>query len=714
MGDFYEYFPGLNRFGRNYFHKPTHAIIHKGVYMNFMQNGSSPHNLPLTYLGYSLLIILVCVIVLLKVFRNWQKGRFPQGFRMIQGITGLAVLRILAFLFTYFAWQNEPTFTQPLLLLDQAISLLGVNLIMWLWSFPEPSREADPAVLGLMGITSIFVVMQTIFIPSLMDGFTGTMLFWQSITVLFLIAGSILIFIRKPNFWLYGVFMGGILSFGSIWALVTSNLEPLHLAQLTAYPLLLLLGERFPIGELFTQEAPIDIDLDRRQASVDLNTLSKIQKLFDEKDPAGVLYNIAQATCYLILSDLTLIIDTPDEHGKIRIIAGYDLIREEPLQALTLDSKHIPLLSNYIERRKMLHIPASSTSRDLSNLSKVLQLTKPGHLLASPVYIPGANKTLGVVLFSPFSNRPWTKADQDYLLMLSKIYVAAFSHHLANQNGESDGVKNTIRDLSSNLTKITQDKQLLKEEMATLSKEHQNLLLELDVINTKHEQLSVWSNALQRHLAMLVDLSKKESTEAIRKYVSVVDKEIQSVKDSIQVEQEVKLPKSVLDSKPDKEDPESQRSADLEEAIQACLDDSGPKIKKKKIKSKLDFPEKIPLLQMNHALFKEIFSFLVSNAVEESKPEGEVLIRVQIYEEDQSQHFAHIKINDQGDGYFQDEISAVLNDSLTAEQQDKLSQVMTNLYVTKNLVENEGGRMWVESKPGEGTIVSLLLAFQQD
>jgi len=117
---------------------------------------------------------------------------------------------------------------------------------------------------------------------------------------------------------------------------------------------------------------------------------------------------------------------------------------------------------------------------------------------------------------------------------------------------------------------------------------------------------------------------------------------------------------------------------------------------------------------MNHALFREIFSFLVTNAIEESKPKGEVLIRVQIYEEDQSQHFAHIKINDQGDGYFQDEISAVLNDSLTAEQQDKLSQVTTNLYVTKNLVENEGGRMWVESKPGEGTIVSLLLAFQQD
>ena len=104
----------------------------------------------------------------------------------------------------------------------------------------------------------------------------------------------------------------------------------------------------------------------------------------------------------------------------------------------------------------------------------------------------------------------------------------------------------------------------------------------------------------------------------------------------------------------------------------------------------------------------------MSNAVEETKFEGEINIRTQVYEEDQIQHFAHIKITDQGDGYFPDEIAVVLNDHLTADQQENLSQVMTNLYVTKNLIENEGGRMWVESKPGDGTIVSLLLAFQSE
>jgi signal transduction histidine kinase len=679
--------------------------------LHLLQTGTNPTNLPLPYLGFSLFIILVCTAALLKVLRKWQQGRYPQGFRMVQGLTGLVILRLINFLFTYFSWQTEGIFSRSILVLDQSISVIGVIIILWLWSYPEPSKEVDPGVLGGIGLILILTILEIFFVPSLLDGFFGSILFWQGLSILLIIAGTTSIVLRKPNFWIYGVFMGGILVIGSILVLISSDLEALHLSQLAAYPLLLLFGERFSIAEIFSQETPTRDEIDRRTTSVDITILSKIQKIFDDKDPAGILYNIAQAASYLILADLTLIIDTPDEHGKLRIIAGYDLIREEPLQALTLESKSVPLISSYIEKGKMLHIPASSTSRDLSNLSKVLQLTKPGHLLASPVYIPSATKTIGVVLFSPFSNRPWTKKDQDYLRTLSKLFSAAFSHHLTSQDGESDSVKNTIRDLSNKLTKLTQDKQQLKEDKVVLSKEHQNLLLDHDTLTAKYNQLQVLSNALNQHLVMLVDLEKKGSTEALKKYIKVIDKEVKEIKEADAVAIKEKPLQPVAEHPPQEEEFDSQTPANLVGAVSACLADAESLIKEKKLKTKLDMPDDPPLLKMNHTLFREIFSFLVSNAIEESKSGSEILIRTQIYEEDKNQHFAHINISDKGDGYFPDEIAAVLNDSLSAEQQDKLTQVMTNLYVTKNLVESEGGRMWVESVPGEGTTVSLLLAF---
>ncbi len=682
--------------------------------MNLMQTGSNPANLPLTYLGYSFLIILICALSLAKVYHKWQLGRFPQGFRMIQALIGLTFLRMGTFLFTYIGWKADPVFSPSLLVLDQAASLIGILLIFWLWNFPEPGKEADPVILGLIILISAFLLTQTIFLPNLLEGALGSMSFWEGLAIASLVINCGLIIIRKPNFWQYGLFMGIILLLGSGLSLISNNIDPLHLSQLTAYPLLLILGDRFPIGtNLSKDQIQEDEDLQRRRVSVEYSTLELILRLFDEKDPAGILYKIAQATAVLILSDLTMVIDTPDQHGKIRIIAGYDLIREEPLQALTLDSKSVPLLANYIQRGKMLHIPASSTSRDLSHLSKILQITKPGHLLAAPVHVSGANKTIGVVLFSPFSNRPWTKADQDYLSLLCKLFEAAFSHHLVSQDKESDSVKNTIRDLSSKLTQLSQDKQNLKEEMAVLSKNHQNLLLDQDFLRTKYDRLLTWGNALQRHLAMLVDLSKKESTEGLRKYISVIEKEIQQIKDAetpAKIEADHSLEGDLL-SEPEDADPDSTRPAALIEAVQSCLESAASQIEEKELTTTLDLPEDTPLLKMNHALFREIFSFLVANAIQESKPHGEILIRTQIFEEDQTQHFAHINISDKGDGYYPDEIAAVLNGHLSTEQQENLSQVMTNLFVTKNLVENEGGRMWVESKPGDGTVVSLLLAF---
>jgi signal transduction histidine kinase len=681
--------------------------------MTLLQTGTNPASMPLSFLGYSLLIILISATSLVKVFRTWQKGKFTQGTRMIQVLLGMVLLRLFLFVITYLSWQNNPQFTPTLLILDQAASLLGIILLFWLWNFPEPSKEIDPAALGSIILIILLVFGQMFFFPAWANGFTGSMSFWQGLSITALVIGLGLILIRKPNWWHYGFFMGVILFLGSILSLLSGTLETMHLTQLVAYPLMLLLADRFKIGEAKQKQPRDDEELQRKQVSVEYGILELIKRLFDEQDPVGILYKIAQATAYLILADLALVIDTPDEHGKIRIIAGYDLIREEPLQALTLDSKSIPLLSNYIQRGKMLHIPASSTSRDLSHLSKILQLSRPGHLLAAPVYVAGANKTIGIVLFSPFSNRPWTKADQEYISLLCKLFESAFSHHLVSQNGESDSVKNTIRDLSSKLTLLSQEKSDLKADQALLNKEHQNLLMDFDNLSAKYTHVLGWGNTLQRHLAMLVDLSEKDSTQALKKYIGVIAKDVQQLKNQ-EIQSPVSLtpvPPDVDDAESEDVDPDSIRPAVLNTAIQSCLEVAESDIKEKNLSTLLDIPDNPPLLKMSHALFKEIFSFLVANAIDENAEGGEIQIRTQIYKEDTSQHFAHIKISDQGQGYHPDDIADVLNDHLTTEQQEKLSQVMTNLYVTKNLVENEGGRMWVESKPGSGTTVSLLLPF---
>lgn len=678
--------------------------------MNPTQIDPNSANLPLIYLGFTLLILLTLAAALVKAILMWRRGRYTQGFRMILGLTLLLLTRLAVFLVTYFAWQTSHQFTPGLLALDQACSLIAVMLISWLWNFPERSRVVDITLLALSLLAAALAAFQLIGSAVQLG---GTACFWQGLSITLGVISIGLILLRKPNLWHYGLFTLAILLIGSILSCASGSIDVLHLAHLVSFPLLLALGDRFPISDTIGVELSEEEQLGRRRFSVEHRLLAIIQQLFDANDPTGILYKIAQTTAYLILADLTMVIDTPDQNGKIRVIAGYDLIREEPLQAITLDSKSIPLITNYMERGKILHIPASSTSRDLTHLAKILQLSKPGHLLASPIYVAGADKTIGVILFSPFSNRPWTKEDQDYIQLLCKLFESAFNHHLVTQNGDSAGVKNTIRDLTAKLAQLSQDKHKLREDIAVLSKEHQNLILDQGSLQKKYELVMSWSNGLQRHLAMLVDLSKKQSNEALRKYIGVVEKEVGQAKEVSEAvgEAEGEIPPAEEVVPVEAPDPDSIRPASLNEAIISCLKDAHKEIASKGLTTTLDLPENPPLLKMNHALFKEVISFLIANAILENPPETEIRIRTQIYKEDHTQQFAHIKISDQGKGYYPNEIAKILNDHLTSEQQEQLSQVMTNLYVTKNLVENEGGRMWVESTPGTGTTVSLLLVF---
>ncbi len=196
------------------------------------------------------------------------------------------------------------------------------------------------AALLSISLIILLVAGQIFIMPSLMEGITGSMSFWQGLSIIALVIGSGLILIRKPNLWRYGFFMAAILFIGAILSLLSENLESMHLTQLVAYPLLLLLSDRFSIGDLTLKQSSEEDDMERKQFSIEYNILDLVERLFNENDSTGILYKIAQTTAYLILADLVLVIDTPDEHGKIRIIAGYDLIREEPLQSsfLTLIS----------------------------------------------------------------------------------------------------------------------------------------------------------------------------------------------------------------------------------------------------------------------------------------------------------------------------------------------------------------------------------------
>ena len=129
--------------------------------MDLYLPAAAPAAIPLTYQGFSILLLLVSASAMVLVFRKWQVGRFPQGLRMLYGLAALVVSRLAVYLIAMLSWRTEPTFTPSLLVLDQAAALVGILIIFWLWNFPEPSRIVDPVTLGLGVLFTALAILKT-------------------------------------------------------------------------------------------------------------------------------------------------------------------------------------------------------------------------------------------------------------------------------------------------------------------------------------------------------------------------------------------------------------------------------------------------------------------------------------------------------------------------------------------------------------------------
>jgi signal transduction histidine kinase len=669
-----------------------------------------------SFASYELILILLSAAALIKAYMLWSRRKFPQGIRTVLGLSVLTILRTALLIAAVFGWQGQ-SFSPAYHLLASTVDFLSLLIILWMWIFPEPEPTSDRGAAAAAALAVLFSLSQLIVFPNLLNSFTASALLWDLFILILISAGAALLLMRKPNQYENGLLMVGIFATGLIlnWIFPRPEsyaLNALQLSQLAGYPLLLILIKRFYfLDEEQGFQGPDEREKEdsRRRTRINYALMEHIQRLFRDLESGEMLYQIARCTSEILLADLSMIIDTPDAHGKVRIIAGFDLIREENLQAITLEAKSIPLLTNYISSGKMLHLPASSTSRDLSSLSLSLQLTSPGHLLAAPIEIPGADRTIGLVLFSPFSNRPWTRTDQDYLRLLAELYQAAFRHHLALDQEDPGQVKKTIRDLSSNLTRLTQEKQALQKDLSETKRELEEYRFQNQTRQESIQHLKKELHALQTHLRMLSDLAQKESMEAYQKYLSMVEEEIQLNRK----ERTAHAAAAQHHQKSDRQ-PAAVEYAFLPEILEQVREELQSLTAAKELTIKISLPESMPPLTMTSGLFQEILTILLTNAVQETKRSGDISLRTQIYQEDETLRFAHIKISDQGQGFSPKELNRILNNQLTEESQDSLTQQMTNLYVSKNLVENEGGRLWVESEPGQGTTVSLLLPLRGD
>ncbi|PWS27274.1 hybrid sensor histidine kinase/response regulator [Pedobacter yonginense] len=111
---------------------------------------------------------------------------------------------------------------------------------------------------------------------------------------------------------------------------------------------------------------------------------------------------------------------------------------------------------------------------------------------------------------------------------------------------------------------------------------------------------------------------------------------------------------------------------------------------------------------------KQILFNLLGNAVKFTL-KGEILLAVSCKKQGSDLHF-NFTIKDTGIGFAETDITKIFNEFEQIESPEKyiINQTGTGLGLTivKSLIENQGGRIYVKSKPGIGTTFSIYLKYE--
>ncbi len=120
----------------------------------------------------------------------------------------------------------------------------------------------------------------------------------------------------------------------------------------------------------------------------------------------------------------------------------------------------------------------------------------------------------------------------------------------------------------------------------------------------------------------------------------------------------------------------------------------------------LDFPEDFPSVQGDEVRLRQVIDNLISNAIKYSPKGGEV--RISGSYDDQN---VIIAVEDQGVGLPYDEQERIferfyrVDDALSRKTQG----TGLGLYLARAVVEAHGGKIWVESQPGKGSVFRFTL-----
>ncbi len=153
------------------------------------------------------------------------------------------------------------------------------------------------------------------------------------------------------------------------------------------------------------------------------------------------------------------------------------------------------------------------------------------------------------------------------------------------------------------------------------------------------------------------------------------------------------------------------KEVDVREIIDGVVAVMAMEVKNNRQHVNIDIQEDLPTIIADKRRLHQIMLNLYSNAVKYTYPEGTITVRAFITPSDMLQ----VDVEDTGVGLDQAQMKNLFSPFYRADNplRDKVSGSGLGLSITKSLVEQHGGALWVESEVNKGSTFSFIVPLEQ-
>jgi len=152
----------------------------------------------------------------------------------------------------------------------------------------------------------------------------------------------------------------------------------------------------------------------------------------------------------------------------------------------------------------------------------------------------------------------------------------------------------------------------------------------------------------------------------------------------------------------------NKKPVQLRQLLEECVAIMRPQADSRKIKIKLTIPPLLPLVPADEDRLRRVVLNLLSNAIKFNRDVGQVEIKVELAEV-----WVKVSVSDTGIGILPEEIPHIFEKFYRGHAEGEVPGSGLGLSIARQIVEAHGGKIWVESTPGQGSTFTFTIPLKE-